>query len=149
MEQVSTVVSNVSGVVKGAIGQALKANGLTSEMKMELYAMGANELIMRIENIADTFDTEGGLIYETVNVQGLCESLFMIANDNAPISFVVQIEETSITANQSYQDMASRKLKWKTVDDVIGGISPLADTLDAMLFQQQRIRTFKIKYIVG
>lgn len=46
----------------------MKANGINEMMKLELYAMGANNIMMRIENIADVFDSDGIVIYQEVNV---------------------------------------------------------------------------------
>ena len=37
-------------------------------MKVELFAMGANQLLMRVENIADVFDSNGEVIYQQVNI---------------------------------------------------------------------------------
>jgi hypothetical protein len=67
--------------VSGDWGQALRARGFTDEMKLELYPLGANQMLMRIENIADTFDTNGQVVYQTVDVQGLADDLFAIANN--------------------------------------------------------------------
>lgn len=53
-------------LVKGELGKSLVANGLSPEMKFELYPMGVNQILMRIENIGDLFD--GELQYEEVNV---------------------------------------------------------------------------------
>lgn len=86
-------------------------------MKLELYATGKNSLLMRIENIADTFDSAGEVIYSTVNVQQIATDLFTIANDGTDHQFTTEIEETSLTANQSYETMSNGRLKWKTVDD--------------------------------
>lgn len=72
---------------------------------------------MRIENIADVFDSAGEVIYQKVNVEQLAIELFNIANSGSPFEVRVLIEETSLTANQSYAEMKENRLKWKTVDD--------------------------------
>ena len=72
---------------------------------------------MRIENIADVFDSNGQVSYQEINVRGIANQLFEIANDNKAFNVNIKIEETSLTANQSYKDMSERRLKWKTFDD--------------------------------
>lgn len=37
-------------------------SGFTNEMKLELFTMGRDSLIMRVENIADVFDSNGELV---------------------------------------------------------------------------------------
>lgn len=91
----------VPSIVNGAIGKALKNNGLTPEMKLEIFADGVNKFLMRIENIADTFDSNGQLIIHEVNVIRLAEDLFKIANDGTEKAYP-HIEEVTLTANQSY-----------------------------------------------
>ena len=103
--------------MKGRIGKALRTNGFTSEMKLEMFATGANTFLMRIENIADTFDSDGKLLYTRIDVLRLANDLFKIANDDSVTAYP-HIEEMSLTANQSYQQMRDARLKWKTVDDV-------------------------------
>ena len=85
-------------------------------MKLELYPTGANSVLMRIENIADTFDSDGQLEYETVDVQGLADDLFALANNDSALTFTTSITETSLSANQSYSNMKSSRLVWNTVD---------------------------------
>jgi len=36
---------------------------MADEMKLSLYVMGKNKVLMRIENIADTFDSDGKVMY--------------------------------------------------------------------------------------
>jgi hypothetical protein len=91
----------VPSIVNGAIGKALKNNGFTPEMKLEIFADGVNKFLMRIESIADTFDSNGQLIIHEVNVIRLAEDLFKIANDGTEKAYP-HIEEVTLTANQSY-----------------------------------------------
>jgi len=98
-------------------GWNLKQSGINDQMKVEVFAMGANSILMRVENIADVFDSNGEVIYQEVNVLALATQLFETANNHEAYKFGVSIEEVSLTANQSYEAMANRRLKWKTVDD--------------------------------
>lgn len=72
-------ISHVPTMVAGELGKVLKKVGFTDEMKLELYTLGPNQLLMRIENIADTFDSP--LAYQLVDVERLARQLFTIAND--------------------------------------------------------------------
>jgi len=101
---------------------------------------------MRIENIADVFDSDGEVIYQQVNVEQLAINLFEVANPNAGYQPTLNIQEMALTANQSYEEMSQRRLKWKTVDDSAEQNLVAEDNLRAAQFQQQRIRTFKVSY---
>jgi len=139
------LLEEVPAVVKGELGKSLARNGLTSEMKFELYPMGANQILMRIENLADLFD--GELQYQQVNVHQLAKEIFMIANNNE-FNVKMMISETTLTANQLYSDMAHNRLKWKTVDDPAPALDEIDFDFTRVKFQQQRIRTFKINYVL-
>lgn len=39
--------------------ELLKSAGFTSEIKLELFVMGINQIIMRVENIADVHNSDG------------------------------------------------------------------------------------------
>lgn len=68
-------------------------------MKFELYAWDEDAYLMRIENIADTFDSDGELIYQHVNLKQLALQLFEIANDGNQVDVQPIIIETTLTAN--------------------------------------------------
>ena len=117
-------------------------------MKLELFTMGRNKILMRVENIADTFDSQGTLVYQQVNLKTLVDGLFTLVNgDQLPFTSVVT--ELSLTGNQSYEEMAGKRLHWKTVDDSNSKTEAPADTNDVIQLQQQRIRVFSVEYTVG
>lgn len=58
----------------------------------------------------------------------------------------IQIDELSITANQSYQDMVDKKIKWKTVDDGYLSTESEEDIAGKSSFVQQRIRVFEATF---
>ena len=146
--QTSTKVENVPHMVKGSIGKVYRDNGINDQMKVELFAMGANQLLMRVENIADVFDSKGEVIYTEVNVFDIARQLYALSNDVSMDTVHVHLIETSLTANQNYADMEKTKLHWNTVDDNMSIDSGLEDgeTFMALKFQQQRMRTFKAKF---
>jgi len=63
--------SIIPSIFKGSLGLKYRDFGLNDEMKVELYAEGANQLLMRIENIADVFDSDGLVIHQIVDVRGI------------------------------------------------------------------------------
>jgi hypothetical protein len=67
-------------------------------MKLELFIMGRNSVLMRVENIADVFDSAGKVIFQLVKIKQLAEDLFVLVNGEGT-SFSVKIEELSLTAN--------------------------------------------------
>ena len=103
---------------------------------------------MRIENIADVFDSDGKVIYQTVDVRRIAQELYAAANGVDAYSVRVQLIETSLTANQTYKQMQQNRLRWRTVDDALDVDDSIEDDeeLSALKFQQQRIRTFKVIY---
>jgi len=143
-EEIGT--QSVPAIVSGDFGEVLRKNGLTSEMKLEMFANGPNELLMRIENIGDTFDSDGQLIDQSVNVIKLASDIMKVANDGEDVGRFAFVKEMSLTANQSYRAMHEGRLKWKTVDDIEAQEEP-KETFENMRFQQQRIRTFAVKYV--
>ena len=74
---------------------------------------------MRIENIADVFDSDGKVIYQTVDVRRIAQELYASANGVDASSVCVELIETSMTANQTYKDMQQKRLNWRTVDDAV------------------------------
>ncbi len=51
-----TAIKQVSPLTSDLYHQLLEANGITSEMKLEMFPMGRLALMLRLENIADTFN---------------------------------------------------------------------------------------------
>lgn len=105
--------------------------------------MGQNDILMRVENLADTFDSNGEVIKTTIQLKDLCTGLFSLVNGNMAV--VVTITEMSMTANQSYEAMTSRKIQWITADDNTK-TTPESSDIDTIELQQQRIRVFEVVY---
>jgi hypothetical protein len=81
-------------------------------MKLELFPLGRNSIMMRIENIGDIFNTQGVLTYQTVKIYDLAIGLFELVNDSTIDMALVEVQETSLTGNQSYEEMLSKKIRW-------------------------------------
>lgn len=65
---------------------------------------------------------------------------------NGGTSVVANITEMSMTANQSYEAMTSRKIQWITSNDEVKASRSSASDSDTIDLQQQRIRVFEVVY---
>lgn len=139
--------SAISSLVTDGWNYLLTESGFTSEMKLELFTLGRNSLLMRVENIADTFDNAGEVSFQTVQLQTLVDGLYTLANGPEAVA-ATTITEMSLTGNQAYADMAANKVQWATVDDeaVVRQARVPKDTAATIELQQQRIRVFKVDY---
>lgn len=149
--EVSTEPVFASLSVQVGLEEVMKNNGFNEEMKLELFTMGKNKILMRVENIGDLFDTEV-LKYTKVDLYSLAEDLFVLANLGQASAQNIDITEMSITANQPYAEMASKKVQWKTLDDSTitppgqGPADEVSDDSHVVYLQQQRIRVFEVEY---
>lgn len=71
---------------------------------MELFTLGRNSIMIRLENIGDIFDSQGEVIYQTIDMDFLTTGLFNLVNRNEVNGFSinsdqVEIVETSLTGN--------------------------------------------------
>lgn len=123
-----------------AYSDLLASTGFTAEMKLELFAMDQNKILMRVENLADIFDSNGAVQNTTIQLKNLCDGLYTMVN-GATAAYTMSIEEMSMTANQSYQAMIDRKIQWTTVDGQQKMRAP-STNVDVIELQQQRIRVF-------
>lgn len=85
-------------------------------MKMEMFILGRNSILLRVENIGDTFDSYGRVLYQTVRIRELVDQLYKVVNGDSA-SFTATIQELSLSANMPLQEMLNRKIQWQTVDD--------------------------------
>jgi hypothetical protein len=49
-------------------------------MKLEMFTLGRNEILMRVENIGDTFNSDREVIYQQVDIKKLATDLFTLVN---------------------------------------------------------------------
>jgi len=143
---------SMSPVVSSGFEAVYNAAGVDERMKVETFIDERNSILVRLENLADIFDSNGQLIYKSVNLQTLAQKLYEFANNNEVTSadFSVAIQELSLTANQPIADVAANKIQWKTVDDstVTSKVesSVVTETATVVQLQQQRIRVFRFNY---
>lgn len=93
------ITSVETGIVKTGLGELLKECGFTNQMKLELFAVERNEIMMRIENIADLHDIQHQSKTSYVNVVLLASKLYEIANGYQISPKLVDLVETSLTGN--------------------------------------------------
>jgi hypothetical protein len=88
--------------------------------KITIFPQAQNQLLIRLVNYADKFDTQPG---ETPypDIKAIAVALYQLANPGAQAP-KVDITETSLTGNQPYSTMQGKKIQWKGVDD--GKITP-------------------------
>ena len=86
-------------IVSEGLDSVLRSAGFTSEMKLELFTLGKNSLMMRVENIGDIFNTNGKVTYQNVDIDYLAASLFELVNGYSIGANQITIEETSLTGN--------------------------------------------------
>jgi hypothetical protein len=69
-------------------------------MKVEMFVMARNSLLMRVENIGDIYDNDSVVVQSPINMQALADGLYKMVNNNVD-TFTATIEELSLTGNQS------------------------------------------------
>jgi hypothetical protein len=109
--------------------------------------LAKNKILIRLENIADLFDSES--TPAKVNLD-FVKALYKEANSKAldDSSMKVQIKEMSLTSNMEIEEMLSRKIQWKTRDDPNGQPATMKqdfsiDELNQIKLIPQRIRVFE------
>ena len=89
---------NIPRIVTDGFDKILAMTGFTSEMKLELFPLARNTIMMRVENIADIFNS-GHIVYQMVDIDLLASSIFELANGYSIGHDLISIEETSLTGN--------------------------------------------------
>ena len=110
----------------------MKSNGFTSEMKIELFSMARLSVLMRVENIADIFNSE--LESQTVNLKQFAKDLFVMMNGD-DIEVALEMTELSLSGNQPYDTMTANKIHWLTVDDGVDAPRAFVDSNDTIELQ--------------
>lgn len=87
------------------ISHLLQGAGLTDEMKLEIFAMDRNHILLRVENIGDIFNSQGQLTYSEVNIKDLVEGLYRQVNGDSA-KFAYTVAERSLNNNDDYEHMS-------------------------------------------
>lgn len=135
------------------LGQYLKKAGIDGTVRMLAIPRGKNSFDVRLENLADNYDSQVKDAILSVDLQAIVDAMWYDANWKKKYSSVA-IAELSLTGNMKYAEMAKRKIHWKTRDDEkLGRVEPsgVIDGLDAdgkVLLGPQAIRVFNVQYSV-
>lgn len=70
-------------IVNEGIDLVLSTAGFTNEMKLELFTLGKNSIMMRVENIGDIFNSKGKVTFQKVDIDHLAAGLFKVVNGYA------------------------------------------------------------------
>lgn len=78
-----------------------------------MFLIEKNSILMRIENLADLFDSEK-IEFQTVDVEQLAKGLYTLVN-GLGTEFSVEVTEMSLTATMEIEEMTGRKLHWRVL----------------------------------
>jgi hypothetical protein len=109
--------------------------------------MAKGKIMMRFENIADSFDDFAAT--RKLNKTMVIEALWKSANSKSDLSNMnsYTVSETSITGNQPIKAMNDRRLHWNTVDDdKLVKKDLVFDEDDIVTLEPQRIRVFIVEF---
>jgi len=115
------------------------------ELKIHVFPQGRNDLLVRIENLADLFDKTP----ETTPMFDLrTYAMNLYSANNAGSSDIdIKVTERNLSNNQDYSDMIAAKFEWKTRDGPSSVVYPADQEADAVVaLQPQRIRVFRVQY---
>lgn len=111
----------------------------------DLSFVSRTELFLRVANQRSVLDAEQTV---TVDVEALCEQLWLQANGAPPSR--IEITEMNLSGNQKYADMLASKIKWEVeeFEDEIETAEPVEDGegFTELAFESERIRTFRVVY---
>lgn len=129
----------------------MKEAPTTDIFKLSFFPVKRNAIIARLENIGDNLDLNGqpetsGFV---VNMIDVAQKAYQDANGDLSDLSYVDIQELSLSGNQPYSEMWSKKIKWQTVDDQAGKLEiALEDNYYGISLPKQRIRVFRIEYFL-
>lgn len=125
---------------------ALKKDNFLDQGFFKLIPVAKDQVIMRIENLADRFDKSSEVSF--INVDKLARDLYFEINQKQPDALA--IEEVTIQGTISEKDRLKNTFKWTGVDD--GSQLEFSkrpedqDGFKGVAMEPQRIRSFKLTY---
>ena len=135
----------------------LSGNTEVQTLKYQMTPMGKFKILVRLENLSDKFDTETYNPVPTdqettymVDMNKMAKYIWDFANGQEDFPFsAINIEETSLTANQAVSEMQKNKNKFKGLDDKKIKVPTHAPDQPGKIVSvyQMAIRTFVIEYV--
>ena len=116
------------------------------DLKIHLIPEGKNQILVRLENLADLFDGAPSTT-PMFDVATYAKNLF-VANNKADVgAFTTAISERTLSNNQDYAEMAAGRFQWPTESGPSPTVYPADEAENAVVaLQPQRIRLFRVKY---
>lgn len=114
-------------------------------LKIVLWPEDINQILIRVENIADLFD---GTPEETpqFDLKSYAMQLYEMANTGDSAKSI-SIEERTLSNNEAYEDMVKSRFAWKTADGDSSVVYPEDQEVNSVIaLQPQRIRVYRVKY---
>jgi hypothetical protein len=96
-------------MVSQGLDALLKENGFKEQVKLELFILGRNKILMRIANIGDAFNTNDIVVPHSIDIQGLADGLYKLVNGEFS-SATAEITEMSLSGNMPHTEMAATKI---------------------------------------
>ena len=124
----------------------LKKDNFLEQGFYKLFPVAKDQVIVRIENLADRFDKSSEVSF--LNVDKLAKDLYFEVNGKQADS--VQIEEVSVQGTLLEKDRLKNTFKWTGVDDgtqlEFSKRPEDQDGFKGVAMEPQRIRSFKLTY---
>ena len=117
------------------------------ELKIHLFPQAKNEILIRLENLADLFDKTPESAPQ-FDLGSYATNLYMASSGKEGMfALGVTITERGLSNNQDYEDMLKAKPVWKTVDGPSNVTYPADEKPNSIVaLQPQRIRLFRVQY---
>lgn len=132
-------------------GAWLKKAGVNETVRMVTIPRGKNSFDIRLENLADNYDSQEKNAMRSVSLPDIVNAMWMEANGWTKYGSYTATE-LSLTGNMKYAEMSKRKIFWKTRDDEKLGRVQQDGVIEGMgasgevLLGPQAIRVFNIMY---
>lgn len=135
-------------------GAWLKKAGIEGTVRMVAIPRGKNSFDVRLENLADNFDSSVKNAMLGVDLQAIVDAMWYDANGKSKY-VKATTTELSLTGNMKFAEMSKRKIFWRTRDDTKLGRKEHVGVIDGMskddkvLLGPQAIRVFNVMYTVA
>jgi len=135
----------ISCVANNALHESMKTqtNGFAGDLKIHLFPEAKNQILVRLDNLADLFD---GTPQETpyFNLEAYVGKLYALSNGGAKPTSVTLTERT-LGNNQDFSEWQKLKYQWKSESESNGADWP-EDKEDEVALQPQRIRLYRVTF---
>ena len=140
------VANSASETAPKASPSGVPIPSFDGELKIHLFPQGKNDILIRLENLADLFDKTPESTPQ-FDLGTYATNLFAANSDAGMEAVGVTITERGLSNNQDYDDMVKSKHVWKTVDGPSKVTYPADEKPNSIVaLQPQRIRLFRVQY---